>query len=84
MRFEIQLPDEYDGAVSTDLNKRRSTINKVDLQSGLRVIRGVVPLAEVFGYTGTLRSLTQGRGSISLEPQSHSPVPEEVAERFRF
>jgi elongation factor G len=84
MRFEIQLPDDYYGAVSTDLNKRRSTIREVDVEHGLRYIRGVVPLAEVFGYSGTLRSLTQGRGTISLEPEFYRPVPEEVAQRFRL
>ncbi|MBN1443264.1 MAG: elongation factor G [Planctomycetes bacterium] len=84
MRFEILLPEEYYGAVSLDLGKRRSTIREVDLEGHLRVIRGTVPLSEVFGYTGTLRSLTQGRGMISLEPESYQPVGEEVAERFRF
>ena len=82
MNFEIRLPDEYYGAVSNDLGKRRSTIREVDLESGIRAIRGIVPLAEVFGYSGTLRSLTQGRGTISLEPESYQPVPGEVARRF--
>lgn len=82
MRFEIELPDQYYGAVSTDLNKRRTIIREVDLKHGIRQIRGTVPLREVFGYTGTLRSLTQGRGNISLEPESYQPVPEEVAERW--
>jgi elongation factor G len=84
MRFEIQVPDDYYGKVTTDLNKRRATIRQSDIQGDLRILRGSVPLAEVFGYTTDLRSLTQGRGSISLEPEAYSPVPKEVAERFRY
>ncbi|MGQ9589196.1 MAG: elongation factor G [Planctomycetota bacterium] len=84
MRFEIQVPQEYYGTVSSDLGRRRATIRGVDLVGDLRIVRGVVPLEEVFGYPNTLRGLTQGRGSISLEPESYHPVPEEVAARFRL
>jgi elongation factor G len=84
MRFEIQVPDAFYGSVTNDLNKRRAIIQESDMQADLRILRGTVPLAEVFGYTTALRSLTQGRGTISLEPQSYSAVPEEVAARFRF
>jgi elongation factor G len=84
MRFEIQVPDEYYGGVTNDLNKRRAIIHEAGLQADLRILRGSVPLAEVFGYTTQLRSLTQGRGAISLEPESYSRVPEDVAARFRF
>jgi elongation factor G len=84
MRFEIQVPDAYYGTISTDLQKRRATIQGVDIASDLRVIHGLVPLAEVFGYPNTLRSLSQGRAAISLEPESYRPVPEAVAERFRL
>jgi elongation factor G len=82
MRFEIEVPDDYYGAVSSDLNKRRAQIREVELEQGLRLIRGIVPLAEVFGYPNNLRSLSQGRGSISLEPECYLPVPEDVAARF--
>jgi elongation factor G len=84
MGFEVVTPDDYYGPVSTDLSRRRSSIEAVEIDQGLRVVRGVVPLAEVFGYSGTLRSLTQGRGTLSLEPHSYAPVPEDVARRFRF
>ncbi len=84
MSFEIQTPDEYYGAVSNDLTQRRSTIQEVDLEAGYRLIRGTVPLSEVFGYSGTLRALTQGRASISLQPDSYQPVAGEVADRFRL
>ena len=84
MRFELQVPEEYYGAVANDLNQRRTTIREVDLEAGIRALRGGVPLAEAFGYSTHLRGLTQGRGTMSLEPDSYAPVPEDVAERFRF
>ena len=82
MRFEIQVPDEYYGSVVNDFNQRRATIRAADLLGHLRTVRGTVPLAEVFGYTTILRSLTQGRGAISLEPESYAPVPPEVERGF--
>ncbi|MBI4603089.1 MAG: elongation factor G [Planctomycetes bacterium] len=84
MRFEIQVPDTYYGAVNTDLQRRRAAIAEVDLVDDLRILRGLVPLGEVFGYPNTLRSLSQGRGSISLEPHAYLPVPEDVQERFKM
>ncbi len=84
MRFEIQVPDDYYGPVSADLNQRRAEIREVAMEHDLRVIQGRVPLEEVFGYSNSLRSLSQGRGTISLEPEAYAPVPEEVAARFRF
>jgi len=84
MRFEIQVPDAYYGTVSTDLGRRRAAIQEVNLEHDMRIIRGCVPLSEVFGYSGTLRSLSQGRATISLEPEAYVPVPREVEERFRL
>ncbi len=84
MAVEIEVPDEYYGAVSNDLTQRRTVIRSVELENGVRMISGSVPLAEVFGYSNTLRSLTQGRGSLSLEPESYAPVPESVAQRFNL
>jgi elongation factor G len=84
MRFEIQVPDAYYGTVSTDLVRRRAGIQEVTLDHDLRIIRGRVPLSEVFGYSGTLRSLSQGRATISLEPEAYAPVPRDVEDRFRL
>src|SRR5690606_10445246 len=82
MRLELEVPDEFYGVVSNDLVQRRATIAEIDLEGGVRWIRGSVPLAEVFGYSNVLRSLTHGRGSMSLEPESYRPVPDDVAQRF--
>ena len=84
MRFEINTPEHYFGAINQDLAKRRAHVERVDILSGLRVLEGRVPLAEVFGYTTTLRSLSQGRATMSLEPVGYGPAPDDVAERFRF
>ena len=84
MAFEVTTPEEYFGAVHQDLVRRRAQIEKVDLVQDLRKIAGRVPMAEVFGYTTSLRSLSQGRASVSLEPIGFAEAPEEVAERFRY
>jgi elongation factor G len=84
MRFEIVVPPEYLGDVVGDLNSRRASIGElVTEDSTVRIVRGLVPLAEMFAYTTTLRSLTQGRGNCSLEPAQYAPVPASVAEEIR-
>jgi elongation factor G len=82
MRFEIQVPDPSYGPVATDLERRRAQLEASELTGEMRILKGRVPLAEVFGYPGTLRSLTQGRGSITLEPDIYLPVPPEDQGRF--
>lgn len=84
MRFQITTPEEYFGAINQDLVRRRATIEAVDTVSGQRRLTGTVPLAEVFGYTTTLRSISQGRSAMSLEPIGFAPAPAEVAQKFRF
>jgi elongation factor G len=78
MRFEVQVPEGYRGPVLNDLNGRRAEIREVSLEGGLCFLRGIVPLASMFGYTTDLRSLTQGRGSCSMEPAAYAPVPDAV------
>ena len=81
MKLEVNVPDEFLGAVIGDLNSRRMQIE--DLGSGagnLRTIRGKVPIAEMFQYSTTLRSFTQGRGVFSMEPSESSPVPRSLQE----
>ncbi|MEC9476576.1 MAG: elongation factor G [Planctomycetota bacterium] len=84
MAFQVTTPEEYFGAVHQDLVRRRAQIERVDLVQDLRKIEGRVPLAEVFGYTTALRSLSQGRAGVSLEPIGFAEAPDEVAERFRY
>jgi elongation factor G len=81
MRFEVTVPETYMGDVISNLNSRRAIINELDFQRGVRLIRGHVPLAEMFGYATVLRSLTQGRGNYAMEPLEYRPVPAEVCSR---
>ena len=75
MSFEISSPREYLSGVQSDLNGRRARILEVEVGSDPAVLRGTVPLASVFGYSTTIRSLSQGRASFSLEPFRYEPVP---------
>jgi elongation factor G len=82
MKLEIVTPDESLGDVLGDLNSRRGQIQQMDQRGKLHVIRANIPLAESFGYATTLRSLTQGRGTYSMEFDHYADVPTEVAKRF--
>jgi elongation factor G len=76
MKLEVTCPDEHTGAVIGDLNSRRMVIEDLGQAPGnVRTIRGKVPIAEMFQYSTTLRSLTQGRGNFSMEPAEYQPVP---------
>jgi len=81
MKVEVLTPDNYMGDVIGDLNSKRGQIVEMrDKGSGVRVIDATVPLAEMFGYATALRSMTQGRGSYSIEFSSYEEVPRNVAE----
>ncbi len=75
MLLEIESPDEHLGDVMGDLNSRRGRIREIKASNDLQVVQADVPLAEVFGYATSLRSLTKGRASYSMEPQAFDPVP---------
>ena len=76
MRLEVRTPEGFLGAVVKDLSARRAEIRETSMHGDLALVRGFAPLAEMFGYSTHLRSLTQGRGTFSLEPFDYSPVPE--------
>jgi elongation factor G len=71
------------GDVIGDLNARRGRIEGMEQQGPLRVIRVLVPLAEMFGYATTLRSASQGRATYSMEPSHYEEVPSSIAEEIR-
>jgi elongation factor G len=83
MRLEVVVPGDNLGEVVGDLNGRRAEVREVEPDGDFRIIRAIVPLAEMFSYTTRLRSLTQGRGTSSMEPFEYSPVPAHVAEKVR-
>ena len=78
MHVEITTPDEYIGNVTGDLNRRRSVLEQIDAKVGFQVITAQVPLAEMFGYVTSLRSISQGRATFSMEFLKYAEVPAEV------
>ena len=81
MRVEITVPEDYMGDVIGDISSRRGRIEGTEDINGTKLIRGFVPLSEMFGYTTTLRSKTQGRGAFSMFFSTYEPVPKNVAEK---
>jgi elongation factor G len=75
MAIEVQTPDEYYGNIVNDLQGRRAEIADMDVHGDMRVLRGIVPLAEMFGYSTTIRSLSQGRASFTMEPHAYAEAP---------
>ncbi|HET7398367.1 MAG TPA: elongation factor G [Intrasporangium sp.] len=82
MAVEVRTPEDYMGDVIGDINSRRGHIQAMEDISGAKVVRGLVPLSEMFGYVGDLRSKTQGRASYSMEFDSYAEVPKAVAEEI--
>jgi elongation factor G len=82
MSVEVTTPEENMGDVIGDLNSRRGTIQAMEERGGARVIRALVPLSEMFGYVGDLRSKTQGRASYSMQFDSYAEVPQNVAKEI--
>ncbi|WP_374928922.1 elongation factor G [Kytococcus sedentarius] len=82
MAVEVRTPEEYMGDVIGDINARRGTIQSMEDASGAKVVRGTVPLSEMFGYVGDLRSKTQGRANYSMQFDSYGEVPKNVAEEI--
>lgn len=80
MKVEILMPDVYTGEVMSDLMARRTHILDMDLDGTTRIIRVLVPLNEMFGYATDLRSLTQGRGSYTMEFSHYGEVPQGILE----
>jgi len=82
MAVEVVTPEENMGDVIGDLNSRRGIIQAMEERGGARVVRALVPLSEMFGYVGDLRSKTQGRASYSMQFDSYAEVPQNVAKEI--
>ena len=80
MKVEVSTPEDYMGDVIGDLNSRRGLIQGMDDEFGSKIVRAQVPLANMFGYATSLRSLTQGRASYSMEPDCYVEAPNNVVE----
>ena len=82
MKVEVTMPEEYMGDVIGDINSRRGRIEGMDDLGGGKIVRGFVPLSEMFGYATDLRSRTQGRGNYSMFFEKYEPVPKSVQEKI--
>lgn len=82
MSVEVRTPEEYMGDVIGDLNKRRGQVSSMEDASGVKIIRALVPLSEMFGYIGDLRSFTQGRAMYTMQFDSYAEVPRNISEEI--
>ncbi len=82
MKIEVVIPQEFLGDVTGDLNSKRAKIEKIDDRVNMKVIDAMVPLAEMFGYATQLRSMTQGRGTFTMEFDHYAEVPANIAQEI--
>jgi elongation factor G len=80
MAVEVETPEEYMGDVMGDLNRRRGVILGMEDNAGIKVLKAEVPLSEMFGYSTSLRSQTQGRATYSMEFKKYMEAPSSVVE----
>jgi len=79
MKVEVTTPEEYMGAIIGDLNSRRGMVENISERAGLQVVNAMVPLATMFSYIGSLRSLSKGRATFSMEFGKYETLPENIA-----
>lgn len=84
MRVEVTTPEDYMGELVGDLQQRRAIISATETRGAMTIITAHAPLKELFGYSGAVRSLSQGRAAGSMEPHSYQPAPKTDAESFQY
>ena len=84
MSLQVTMPEEYLGAVINDINSRRGRVENMESRAGRQVVDALVPLAELFGYVGDLRSLTSGRGDKTMQFKDYEPCPRPVQDAVVF
>ena len=80
MKVEVVTPEEYMGDIIGDLNSRRGSVSGIDMRGNAQVITAMVPLANMFGYVNTLRSMSQGRAQYTMHFDHYEKVPQAVAD----
>ena len=80
MKVEVITPEEYMGDIIGDLNSRRGSVQGMEPRGNAQIITASVPLAEMFGYVNTLRSMSQGRAQYSMEFRNYAQVPQPVVD----
>lgn len=82
MAVEVTMPEEYQGDIMGDLNRRRGKITAIDSRNNVNIVRAEVPLAEMFGYSTTIRTLSSGRANYSMQPSHFEPVPQQIVDQI--
>lgn len=82
MKLELSTPDDHVGDLVSDLQQRRAIIHNTESRGTATVLHAEAPLANLFGYSSAMRSLSQGRASCSMEPSTYAPAPDDVLQRF--
>lgn len=80
MRLEVNVPDEYVGEITSDLNKRRASVEGIEHRNRYQIVKAHVPLAEMFGYVTALRTITSGRGNSSMEFSHYAQLPQSMTD----
>ncbi len=80
MRLEVNVPDEYVGDITSDLNKRRASVEGIEHKNRYQIVKAHVPLAEMFGYVTSLRTITSGRGNSSMEFSHYAELPKSMTD----
>jgi elongation factor G len=82
MKLEVRTPEEFLGPICKNLHSKRALIEDTKILKKLAVVKGIVPLSEMFGYSTIVRSISQGRASFNLEPLDYRPVPDNLVQLF--
>lgn len=82
MKVEVVTPEDFFGQVISDISSRRGQIKETSERAGMKVIDALVPLSETFGYATSIRSLTEGRASFTMEFNSYEAVPSNIAQEI--
>ena len=82
MKVEVETPEEFQGDIVGDINRRRGVIQGIETKSSLTKISASIPLEQMFGYSTDVRSLSKGRASYSMEPSHFEPVPNNMLENI--
>jgi len=83
MNLEVIVPDDFMGAVIGDLSSRRGRVSNTEMRGNMQAIRGESPLGEMFGYATNLRSMTEGRGTFTMEFSNYAPLPENLSQELK-
>lgn len=83
MSLEVVVPDDFMGTVIGDLSSRRGRVNNTEMRGNMQAIRGETPLGEMFGYATNLRSMTEGRGTFTMEFSNYAPLPENLSQELK-